>query len=551
MPHLIPESPRFASPSEEQVWSLLRDQLLDDDLLISGQRVTDHDKDHELDIVVAIDGAGIACLEIKGGSVWHDGNHWLQERAGQPSKRIDPVGQARDGCYALRDYVEADPAWTQGRLRWDHLVVLPHSVVPKDFALPECPRWKIIDRTQLDQLMPLVRSVLLKQTADLPFLDTTGIAQLQTALSGRGLPQRDVVARALENESAADTLTAHQAVILGAIEKLSRVEIRGGAGSGKTYLALEQARRLSRAGQRVALVCYSHGLASFLERVTSSWKRRDQPAYVGEFHDLGIQWGAAEGPDEQERTQETADFWEHTLPRQMLELAQQLPPGQRFDAIVVDEAQDFADEWWQPMLACLRDEDSSGIHVFSDEYQRVFDRQGSPPVPLVPLILDHNLRNTRQIATTFSPLVGQRMRLQGGDGPDVRFVACTADDAINAADDQIEALMEDGWRAEDIALLTTGSRHPEQVERQADGNKSYWNTFWDTEQVFYGHVLGFKGLERRVVVLALNESQPRERSRERLYVGLSRARDQLVVCGDPEFVREVGGPDVAHRLGLS
>lgn len=66
----------------------------------------------------------------------------------------------------------------------------------------------------------------------------------------------------------------------------------------------------------------------------------------------------------------------------------------------------------------------------------------------------------------------------------------------------------------------------------------------------WGHVLGFKGLERRVVVLALDESKPRDRSKELLYVGLSRARDQLVVCGDPEFVREVGGADVARRLGL-
>lgn len=41
-----------------------------------------------------------------------------------------------------------------------------------------------------------------------------------------------------------------------------------------------------------------------------------------------------------------------------------------------------------------------------------------------------------------------------------------------------------------------------------------------------------------------------ERSRERLYVGLSRARDQLVVCGDPDFIREVGAPDLARRLSL-
>ncbi|MDY6810410.1 MAG: NERD domain-containing protein [Actinomycetota bacterium] len=550
MPHEVPDQPRFASTSEEAVWKLLRDQLLDEDLLICGQRVTDHDKDHEIDMLVAIDGAGIACLEVKGGEVWHDADGWWQARAGQPPKRIDPVDQARQACYALREYVEFDPRWTQGRVRWDHLVVLPHSAVPADFSLPDCPRWKIIDRTQLDQLMPLVRNVLLQKGGDLPAVDTTGMTQLRAALGGRGLSQRDVVAQALENEDHADALTEHQAVILGAIEKLNRVEIRGGAGSGKTFLAIEQARRLARAGQRVALVCYSHGLASYLERVTAAWKRRDQPAYVGEFHALGVQWGAAEGPDEQERSKESSDFWEKELPRQMLDLADQLPPGQRFDAIVVDEAQDFADEWWKPMLACLRDPEISGIYVFSDEAQRVFDRQGSPPVPLVPLVLDHNLRNTRQIATAFSPLVGQRMQLRGGEGPAVRFVACSSEEAMDVADDQIDPLLEEGWRPEDIALLTTGSRHPEQVERQDAGNKSYWNTFWDDEQVFYGHVLGFKGLERRVVVLALNESKPRDRSKERLYVGLSRARDQLVVCGDPEFVREVGGADVAWRLGI-
>lgn len=550
MPQLIPDQPLFAATSEETVWATLRDQLLDEDLLIHGQRITDHDKDYEIDIVVAIDGAGIVSLEVKGGEVWHDGDSWWQERVGQSAKRIDPVEQVRHASYALREYVESDPRWTQGRLRWDHVVVLPHSQVPTDFALPDCPRWKIVDRTQLDQLMPLVRNVVLQKGGDLPTVDASGIAQLRTVLGGRGLPQRDVVARALENEDAADALTTHQAVILGAIDKLSRVEIRGGAGSGKTFLAIEQARRLSKAGKRVALVCYSHGLASYLERITANWSRRERLAYVGEFHDLGVGWGAARGPDEQERSAESAQFWEVDLPQQMVELAEQLPPGQRFDAIVLDEAQDFADAWWRPILACLRDAETSGLYVFSDEAQRVFDRQGSPPVPLVPLVLDHNLRNTRQIATTFSPLVGQRMQLRGGEGPDVRFVACAPGEAMDVADDQIDPLLGEGWRPEDIALLTTGSRHPEQKERQEEGNKSYWHTFWDSEQVFYGHVLGFKGLERRVVVLALNESKPRDRSKERLYVGLSRARDQLVVCGDPEFVREIGGGDVARRLGL-
>ena len=51
---------------------------------------------------------------------------------------------------------------------------------------------------------------------------------------------------------------------------------------------MEQARRLAQRGERVALVCYSHGLASYLERIAATWPRRQQPAYVGEFHALGV-----------------------------------------------------------------------------------------------------------------------------------------------------------------------------------------------------------------------------------------------------------------------
>ncbi len=272
------------------------------------------------------------------------------------------------------------------------------------------------------------------------------------------------------------------------------------------------------------------------------WRQR--PAYVGTFHGLGEQWGAEMESDDD------SDFWEHRLPAQMVGMAAELPPGKRFDAVVVDEAQDFADAWWSVLLAALRDGDAGGVYVFTDEGQRIFARFGGPPIALVPLVLDQNLRNTRQIADTFSPLAPMRMRLVDVDGPAVRFVECGADEALDVADDQVDALIDEGWRPGDIALLAARSKHPEQAARQEEGQDVYWESFWDEEQVFYGHVLGFKGLERPAVVLALNESEPKERSRERLYVGLSRARDQLVVCGDPAYVGAVGGPEVLKRLGL-
>ena len=546
----LPDDPRLASATERRVWAALGEQLADGDLVIAGQRVTDHLKDHEIDFLVAIEGAGIVCVEVKGGEITHDGRDWLQHLRSGKVKIIDPVRQVRQARYALRDFIEQDPRWTQGRLRWNHLVVLPNSRITDGFALPDCPRWMVVDRDDFPNMVARIRDIAKSHKQDLPPVTAAGIKQLQTALGGRGLPQRDVVARALHNEDAADILTDQQAVILNAIQLLRRVEVRGGAGSGKTFMAVEQARRLANAGQRVALLCYSHGLASYLKRITSGWSRRQRPGYVGEFHDLGIAWGAEKGPDESERTPTTERYFEHDLPARMLELAAALPDGQRFDAIVIDEAQDFADSWWEPILAALGDLDTGGVYLYSDEGQRVFDRRGTPPLPLVPLILEQNIRNTRQIATAFGPLVDHPMRSLGGEGPEVRFVACDRDRALDVGDDQVEALLDAGWRPEDVALLTTGSRHEEQKARQAEGTQTYWDSFWDAGQVFYGHVLGFKGLERRAVVLVVNDSKDMERASERLYVGLSRARDQLVVCGDPAMIVEIGGPDLARRLGI-
>ena len=235
----------------------------------------------------------------------------------------------------------------------------------------------------------------------------------------------------------------------------------------------------------------------------------------------------------------------------MTDLASRLEPKQRFDSIIVDEAQDFADSWWRPVLKSLRDEEEGGLYVYSDENQRIFARFGRPPVQLVPLVLDHNLRNTKQIHDSFGPLAPSRMYASGGDGPAVRFVPAAAEDAIGVADDEVEALLETGWRPENVCLLTTGHRHPVQMERtDFHDQDGYWKTFWDTDDVFYGHVLGCKGLERRAVVLCVNEREARDRARERLYVGMSRATDELVVVGDPAMIRAVAGDQVAHRLGI-
>lgn len=552
MPVLLPEDPQFSTDSERVVWERLRDVLGEDDVLIANLRLTDETRDHEADLVVLMPDVGCLVLEVKGGSVWTQGDEWWMKRRGR-DVRVHPVDQARRTKYALRDYVGHDPRWgSRPHRAWAHGVVVPYAAFDGSDA-PDLPRWALHDRDDLADLADLGQRVRdhawgMRHDREPPTDDD--VLDIAEILTGRLPSAYDINAEAADRAATADRLTQEQAVILGVTRLLHRVEVRGGAGSGKTVLALQQAKELSRGrtdrpAQRVALLCYSIGLAEHLKRTVAGWPRRERPAFVGTFHEFGRQWGAPDGDRQDSR------FWEHDLPRRMGELAAGLPDGKRYDAVVVDEAQDFADDWWIPVLGALRDEESGGLYVFSDEHQRIFARFGRPPVSLVPLVLDHNLRNTKQIHESFGPLAPSRMRARGGDGPDVRFVACPTSEALGAADDAVDLLLDEGWDPGGVALLTTGHRHPEQIATtDRVGHEGYWASYFAGDDVFYGHVLGCKGLERQAVVLCVNEAGDRDRARERLYVGMSRATDQLVVVGEPDVVRAIGGDVVARRLGI-
>ena len=99
-------------------------------------------------------------------------------------------------------------------------------------------------------------------------------------LSGRNQPVRDLVSISDDRQALADLLTMEQANLLNVTRLLNRVEIRGGAGSGKTVLAMRQAEpgvRAAAARQRVGVVCYSYGLAEYLRRELLVGSRGKRP----------------------------------------------------------------------------------------------------------------------------------------------------------------------------------------------------------------------------------------------------------------------------------
>jgi hypothetical protein len=66
--------------------------------------------------------------------------------------------------------------------------------------------------------------------------------------------------------------------VLSMLGRKKRALICGSAGSGKTYLAVEKARRLAKEKREVLIVCFNVRLAEWLRTSTSEW------CGIGVFH---------------------------------------------------------------------------------------------------------------------------------------------------------------------------------------------------------------------------------------------------------------------------
>jgi hypothetical protein len=548
-PRCYPPEPEFGpgGTAERRVWEVLRDQLPDEAALLHSVAMIERVVEHEADLVVAWPGAGIAVIEVKGGQVSRRDGQWYQSSRGDTHPMKDPVRQAQDCKHVLHRLLVGYGS-EAARARSAHLVAFPFTDIGPSWSYAGCARDMILARTDLASASDRVRAAIDRHGAGHAPLTGGGLESLLDVVEGQLPGQTSLLSWAEENEAYVDQLTRDQAKVGRILREQRRLKVIGGAGTGKTWLALEQARYLAASGERVALVCYSRGLARFLQRMTAAWPPAHRPAYVGLFHALPLAWGADPPPADEDMLT-SSSYYEERLPAQMGQLAAALGEEDKYDAIVVDEAQDFGAAWWPPTLACLRDQVTGGLYAFLDEAQRVFERYGEVPIPLPPIVLDENIRNTKQIAQVFGSLGSWQAKYRGMDGPPVRFAQCSPDEAIHEADSQVDRLLSEGWEPGQIALLVTGRRHQLQKEMlDYHGWDGYWDAFFAGEEVFYGHVLGFKGLERPVVVLAVNGIRDMSRSREYLYVGLSRARSCLTVCGDLEQIAAIGGIGIRRRL---
>ena len=541
-PTCLPAVPAFADESESVVWGALKHQLRECDVLLHGVRFTDIEYGEvEIDLLVLMPDRGAVAIEVKGGLVSYRQGGWKQADA-NGSHAIDPARQARNGVYALRRYLEHQPTWSRGHLRAAWMIALPYTHVAGDMGT-EGRRDLIIGENDLAEAAGLIYDRLGKIDLQAPMPALGWVEAAVEFLNGADDSPAEISDRTAARLAHVNQLSADKAVILRAVRKNRLLEISGSAGTGKTWLAIEQARRWAEAGERVCFVSYTRGVIEMVKKIFAGLPAKSQPAFVGTFHFLGYTWGVT--PDAVADT----DFWENEAVDLTLQAAQALAPGERYTAFVVDEAQDFADSWWPALLASASTSEFK-LAVFRDDEQSVFsERRGRPDLPMVMLTLDDNLRNSQQIVDTFRPLINAEVTAKGGSAYPVEYVDCTAAEVIGAADDVVADLVEHrGWLPEHVVLLTTAHRHPVHVEF-GDDKTRYWKELWATDDVFYSTVAGFKGLERPVVVLAVDGFHEGADPRSVLYTGMSRARDLLILVGPSAVLSQYLPAKTMRRIG--
>ncbi|MGP9662886.1 NERD domain-containing protein [Arthrobacter sp. AOP36-C1-22] len=546
----IPAEPEFGpgQEAEQAVWRQLCTELPDDVAVAHSAQVRNGTAEHEIDLLVLWPNVGLAAIEVKGGRISVENGQWIQSdrKGGHPIQ--SPIAQSQGSAHALSSWLESQLG-SKISSRFAYMACFPYTRVQSNWSMAGTPRSLVIDQHDLaDDLAAYLRTAIEQEGGGASGLAPSFMERILVHLRGDLATERTVAGDASEIEDQQNSLTDRQATLLAATRSLPRVRFLGGAGSGKTYLALRKAEQLCREGKRVGLFCYNKGLGLYLRNEVDRW-RGNKPVFTGEFHEYALKAGVPSG--------EGQDYYDADMPRLLREISANISETDKLDAVIVDEAQDFAPLWWEALLSRMRDPLGGEVYAFMDDRQDVYRRWDGEGfggafhegIPLVPIHVDENLRNTRKIAEIFKPFAGEYFKPRASTGLPVRIAPTTTDNALDVASDCLDALIDEGWANNQIALLTTNRRHPIHQEHfENETIPEYWQEFHRNEAEFYGNVLGFKGLERSVVILCVDGFRDLERAAERLYVGLSRARCLLVIVGDPKLIIEAGGREMELAL---
>ncbi len=419
-----------------------------------------------------------------------------------------------------------------------HGVILPDSARPNRSLGADAPLELFAFGDDLERLGEWVKLRFQEGSGAGEGIGQDGMLALQGILAARFELRPHLAHTLSEDQRRIESLTQEQSWILDALEDNTQLAIPGAAGTGKTILALEKAMRCTESGMRTLFVCFNNALASHLKRVAGE----HEGLTIGGFHEFCGVIAQKAGITIPEAASKLV--FERLLPEALLNAIDNSPDW-RFDAIVIDEGQDFRDDWLDTLRLCLKDPEESPFYVFYDDNQRIYnsDQEFIAALPKMSYRLSRNLRNTKAIHKVLTPWYDKRVTPAGPAGVAVEWHVCKDPQQAHAKASTIAAdlIRNKQLRPDEIAMLTAvkwencGLFAKERIGgaliARANDARSDKALIGDT-------IRRFKGLEAKcVIVIDIDQlTEP-----ELIYVALSRPSVLLHVVGGSEDISRLKG----------
>jgi hypothetical protein len=537
---MVPKTiaPEIRSRGERAIFEKIARDLGDEWTVLHSLGLTMHTRKawSEIDFVL-VGPPGVICLEVKGGRVACTNGVWTftDRFGGVAEKREGPFAQVAGAAAALTRFFRGKDIGRDG-------VMVAYAVCMPDVRFecsgPDVDQDLVFDVRNIgSSFAEFVAQVssLWRRRFDFPFASLSAQRQSEIVkLLRRDFDARPELLAAVDGVLLSqDLLTDQQVATFQAMVENQRVLIKGGAGTGKTLIAIHEANRLAAEGLRVGVICFGRHFAEHLRGVV------DCTVCVETLHGLMFdiirsQGAMAEVPDASRN-----DLMRLFYP----ELCVKLLSGgglARYDAVIVDEGQDLLNGAYLRVIdGLLKGGLRNGVwRFFYDPWQNVFRSVGADGIQILSegaparMRLDVNCRNSAPIAITAAILAeSTRTLTKDGDGPEVEFVYwATMEDQYHKLEALITHLEAGGVTARDLVVLG-----PRRRERSVIASGAFEPGIADgcgangRRPIAYSTIAEFKGLEAKYVIIVDLESIESEAAAELMYVGCTRPRAYLAL----------------------
>jgi superfamily I DNA and RNA helicase len=359
-----------------------------------------------------------------------------------------------------------------------------------------------------------------------------------------------------ESEAELIKLTDEQISSLDAMQDNPRVIFQGAAGTGKTLIAVEQARRNASKGLSTLMLCYNKYLAAYLRQVIEDEGLQEfvsVKSIHSYFYETISRAGLKSDLEALKKNLTRQEVYTKAYPELFIKAWKD---SKQYDSLIIDEAQDvLIDAYIQPFTKILKNGLDKGswymfldpenqkdifAHLDNEVLQKLKDMSTS-------FTLTVNCRNTKPIALQTEILSGiSTAKVKKVEGVPVQYIwyENEAEQAVKVTD-AINRFLDQGVKAGDITLLSP-LRYSSSVAGSGKLRTKAPLYHLDTENVTlqpgdriaYTSIQSYKGLEAPVIAITDITELDDDWNRVVNYVGLTRARTALIVSADKKLKKE-------------